>query len=265
MKIYISADMEGLPCSTSWEDVDPSKPKYGEAQKIMTRFVAAACEAAFEAGAKEVVVKDAHWDGRNIFAEALPSRTQLIRGWSGHPFSMVEGIDSTFDALLMVGYHSGALTGGHPLAHTMSSKYFSAVSLNDKPIAEFHLHAFAAATVGVPTVLVSGDDDLAQAVKAFNEAIVTVPVCRGFGAATVSDTPELAIEKLRAGVKKALSSDFNRCAVPAPSSYKFSVSFSNHVDAYRASFYPGAKRESANTVYMEGKDFFDALRFLKFV
>eukprot|EP01050_Picozoa_sp_SAG11_P014341 SAG11_NODE_1755_length_4311_cov_3.289411_4_plen_186_part_00 len=43
--------------------------------------------------------------GRNIRQEALPPCVTLIRGWSGHPYAMVQEIDSSFDACAMIGYH----------------------------------------------------------------------------------------------------------------------------------------------------------------
>lgn len=265
MKIFVSADMEGLPCSTSWADVDASKPEYREAQKIMTACVNAACVGANAAGAKDITVKDAHWTGRNISTEALPQNVKISRGWSGHPYSMIEGLDSSFDALLMVGYHSAASSSGHPLAHTMSSSKYSAILLNDEPMSEFHLHAYAAATMGVPTVFVSGDEELCAVVGKVNDRIAVAPVCRGFGAATVSDHPSVAYEKIRDGVRKSLQQDVKACVVTLPSQLHFSVVFKNHADAFKASFYPGAVLENPHRVGIHVENFLDAMRFRSFV
>ena len=37
MKVYISADMEGITGVTHWSEVDPGKPDYAQFQKRMTR------------------------------------------------------------------------------------------------------------------------------------------------------------------------------------------------------------------------------------
>jgi D-amino peptidase len=74
--------------------------------------------ARFAAGAKEIVIKDAHATGRNIIASRLPACARLVRGWSGHPLAMVQELDESFDALVLVGYHSKAGTQDNPLAHT---------------------------------------------------------------------------------------------------------------------------------------------------
>ena len=98
MKVYISADMEGVTGVTHWDDVDHSKSVYSRFQKQMSLEVSSACKGALDAGANEIWIKDAHDTGRNILAEILPKGMKLIRGWSGHPYSMVQELDDSFDA-----------------------------------------------------------------------------------------------------------------------------------------------------------------------
>ena len=45
----------------------------------------------------------------------------LIRGWSGHPYAMVQELDSSFDAVAMVGVVTGAATGAEPAQNPMLS------------------------------------------------------------------------------------------------------------------------------------------------
>ncbi len=89
MKVYISADIEGITGVTHWAEADRQNPDYSELKEQMTAEVSAACEGALQAGAAEIWVKDAHGSARNLTASKLPRQTFLIRGWSGHPFSMV--------------------------------------------------------------------------------------------------------------------------------------------------------------------------------
>ena len=90
MKIYISADIEGVTGVTHWDETDLTKGEYNQFREQMTAEVVAACEGALEAGATEIWVKDAHDSARNIIAAKLPQAAKLIRGWSGHPFIMVQ-------------------------------------------------------------------------------------------------------------------------------------------------------------------------------
>ena len=55
----------------------------------------------------EIWVKDAHGSGATSTGQ-LPPECTLVRGWSGHPYAMVQELDDTFDAVVMVGYHGPA-------------------------------------------------------------------------------------------------------------------------------------------------------------
>ena len=204
MKIYLSADIEGVCGITDWSEADRETEGYPEFRERMTAEVAAACEGALQAGATEILIKDAHATGRNILAEELPREARLVRGWSGHPFSMVQELDETFRAALFIGWHSAAGRGGNPLAHTLSSAKLAAVRVNGELASEFKLHAWAAALVSVPVVFVSGDDELCKEVHRFDERILTRSVTRGVGASTVALHPAEARDGIRTGVRLAV-------------------------------------------------------------
>ena len=106
MKVYLSADIEGTAGVVLWDQAEKGKPDYQEAREQMTAEVAAACEGLLDGGATEVWVQDTHGTTINIIASRLPERTRLIRGWSGHPFFMLQALDETFDAVALIGYHS---------------------------------------------------------------------------------------------------------------------------------------------------------------
>lgn len=144
MKIFISADIEGAATTTLWPETEKGSEDYRLHAQQMTMEVIAACEAASEAGASEIVVRDAHEDGNNLDIWKLPENVTLIRGWSGHPYSMVYGIDPSFDAAIFIGYHSAASSEGNPLSHTESLNPLS-VKLNGALASEFLLYSYAAA------------------------------------------------------------------------------------------------------------------------
>jgi len=162
----------------------------------MTAEVVAACEGALEAGATEIWVKDAHDSARNIIASKLPQAAKLIRGWSGHPFIMVQELNETFQAVCLIGYHSRGGAGSSPLAHTMTGN-ITRMFINEKPTSEFLIHTYAAASVKVPVVFVSGDQGLCTEIVGFNPHIGTVAVKEGVGNSTVSIHPELATARIR--------------------------------------------------------------------
>ncbi len=264
MRVYVSADIEGITGVTHWDETEIGKPGYEACRVQLAAEVRAACEGAAKAGATEILVKDAHDTGRNLTpADVLPG-AELLRGWSSHPLAMVEELDSSFVGLVLVGYHSPAGSAGSPLAHTLSTNLHT-VNINDRPASELLLAAYSAAHVGVPLLFVSGDAETCAEARRLNPNIVTTPVKRGVGGATVSLDAGRAVERIRDGVAVALREDPARCRIPLPERFSVEVTYRDHPKAYRASFYPGATLASPRTVTFESSDFRDVLRFLLFV
>ena len=88
MKVFISADIEGIGGVALWDQARTSGPEHRRASEWMTAEVNAAIEGALEGGATEVVVRDAHGRAGNILWESLHGRAKLISGWSAKPDMM---------------------------------------------------------------------------------------------------------------------------------------------------------------------------------
>jgi D-amino peptidase len=265
MKIYISADMEGTTGVVNWDEVDHQKALfYKQFQKKMTNEVAAACKGANDAGANEVWVKDAHYSGRNILQDYLPKNTKLIRGWSGHPYFMVQELDDSFDALVMIGYHSRASSGGNPLAHTMSSSKIEKILINDQAASEFFLHGNIASKYEVPLVFLSGDAGICDEVKKVSPNTIVHATMVGVGDSTVSIHPEQSTDSIRSKVKKVLTGDFKKCLWKHPDHFRFQVRFIKQQHAYKASFFPGVSQLDPKTIYLETSDYDDIMKFILF-
>ena len=265
MKVFISADIEGTAGITNWEEADKTHPTYQEFRERMTEEVVAACEGAIEAGAKDILIKDAHGSGRNIIAARLPDCARLIRGWSGHPFCMVQELDESFDALMFVGYHAKAASDDNPLAHTLRLHVMH-LMINGVMASEFHMHAFAGALVGVPSVFLSGDEGICADAPSISPGIVTVPVSRGIGPSTLSIAPNLAKQRIREGVARALKGDLRAAPrIALPKHFTLEIKYTAPVQAYRASWYPGAKLAAPRTVQFESDSYFEILRAINFM
>jgi len=264
MKVYISADIEGVTGTAHWNETGKNNADYGEFRDQMTAEVGAACEGALNAGATEIWVKDAHASGRNIIASRLPQEARLIRGWSGHPFAMVQGLDETFRAMLMIGYHSRAGSDANPLAHTITGSV-AHIRINDRYASEMLLHTYAASLVSVPLVFVSGDLGLCQEAESLNPSIITSAVKEGVGNSTNSIHPGVAVEGIRDGAQTALQRDVSECAIQLPQHFSIGITFRDHARAYRAGFYPGASLKDPHLVQFETDDYFEAMRLLLFV
>lgn len=264
MKVFISADIEGVAGIVAWDEATKGKPDYEYFRRQMTAEVAAVCEGAVAAGAQEIVVKDAHALARNVVPGELPECASVSRGWSGHPFCMMDELDSSYDAALMLGYHSRAASGGSPLAHTMAHSIVGKLCINERPASEFHLNAMTAEYVGVPVALVAGDAQLCDDVKTYNPRIATVATQRGHGNSTVSIHPARAVQQLRDGAGAALEGDLRGCRTPLPERFRVTIEYKDAWRAYGRSFYPGARLDDERTVIFETGDYFEVLRLIHF-
>lgn len=265
MKVYLNADIEGTAGITMWDETRRSMPAdYLEFRALMTAEVVAACEGAREAGAEEILIKDAHDSARNIILEQLPAYTRIIRGWSGHPDAMMFGVSPEHHAVIYTGYHSKAGTETNPLAHTSNGR-ISRLLLNGALASELTMNARCAAEYGVPSAFLAGDAGICADAGAEIPGILTVATLEGFGPATTSLAPARARAAIRDGVRAALSRDVSALLPKAAESYELVIEFNNPVDAYRAGWFPGAKAHGPRAVAFESPSFFEVRRAYQFM
>lgn len=265
MKIFISADIEGVTGIAHWDETEKGHLDYRYFAQQMTKEVKAACCGAIKAGAEEIVVKDAHDSGRNIILSELPKNTKIIRGWSGHPFSMVQELDKSFDALIFIGYHSSAGSNTNPLAHTMHASNVLEMKINGQKVSEFLLHSYTAASVGVPVVFLSGDKALTKEVKNLNKEIEVLATNEGIGNSSISIHPHKALEDIEILVEKALKKGLNLYKFDLPHEFILEIKYRNHYDAYKNSFYPGVEKVNERTIKFITDNYFDVMRAILFL
>ncbi|MEM7254792.1 MAG: M55 family metallopeptidase [Pseudomonadota bacterium] len=206
MKVYISVDIEGITGIAHWDEARKNHADHAEFRTRMTAEAAAACEGALAAGATEIWVKDAHGSGRNLLAEQLPGPVRLIRGWSGHPYAMLQELDESFDAVCLVGWHGPANHPANPLAHTLTGN-FADLRLNDQWLSEYLLHAHVAALTQTPIVFISGDAGICSLAENANPAITAVVTHYGRGEMVVGYPPAEMRSRITTEIEAALRSD----------------------------------------------------------
>lgn len=258
MRVFISADIEGVATTTLWDQATKGAYGYEAACLEMTQEVAAACEGAIAAGADYIRVKDAHGSGTNILPDRLPRCAELTRASCGSPWSMVYGVADGFDAALFVGYHCAAGREGSPLSHTETTSTVY-VKLNGVKCSEFQLYSWACAAAGVPAVFLSGDRMLCEDSAHLHPNLVSVPVKYGYGGSTTSLHPEEACARIRAGAERALRQDLSGALCQMPKRFTFEVCFKEHTKAARAASFPGFKKTDDNTVRMVTRNYWDVL------
>lgn len=265
LKVFISADMEGVAGTVTSDQLGPTGFEYQRFREIMTAEVNAAIAAAREAGATEILVADSHGNGENLLVERLPQDIQLVRSWP-RPLGMMEGIDDTFDAVLFIGYHAGTHNTRGVRAHTLSSANLTGVRLNGRLVPEAGLSAAVAGHFGVPVVMISGDDAIAEEATALLGPIETAVTKWSLGfhsARTLLPEASYALIGEKVGAALARVGELRPFRVETP--VRLEIAFKNYMPAEVLAYLPGVERVDAHTVAFVGRDMLEVSRFLQFV
>jgi D-amino peptidase len=265
IKVFISVDMEGITGVVTPEQLGPAGFEYARAREFMTAEVLAAIQGAKEGGATQFVVADSHGNMQNLLIDRLPADVMVVRG-SPRPLAMMEGIDSTFRAVMFIGYHSATTNPRGVRAHTMSSATLASVRINGTPVAESGINAAMAGAYGVPVVLVSGDEDAVGEVKRLLGDVEVAPVKRSVGFhAAITMTPEAGQSLIRTRARAAVQRvrDFKPYVVSGP--YAVDLTFKNYLPAEVLAYLPGTVRVDAHTVRYSLKSMDDVSRWFEFV
>ena len=265
LKVYISADMEGIAGVVSGEQLGPQGFEYQRFREFMTNEVLAAIEGARAGGATEILVGDSHGNGQNLLIEKFPKDIQIVRSWP-RPLVMMEGIDSTFAAVLFVGYHTGTTNSEGVRAHTMSSATLADVRLNGVSVPEAGLNAAIAGHFGVPVALITGDEAVVKEARALlgdvEGAVVKWPY--GFHSARTM-TPEASCELIREKAKSAVARARGRKPWVLTKPVTLELRFKNYRPAELLAYLPIVERVDAHAIRFRGKDMVEVAKFIEFV
>jgi len=259
MKIYISADIEGIGCVVRQEHSSTDGREYRWARKMMTEEVNAAVRGAFDGGAGEVVVADSHNVGLNLIPDELDARASLIMG-SPRPLCMMDGIHLGFDAAFLVGYHGKAGTADSNLVHIFNRR-IAEVRVNGIDIGEIGLSAGLAGFYKTQVALVTGDDQAVGEASRLLPGVETAEVKKAIGAYAArclhpDKTRALIYEAARRTMKRRGSWPLFRVDPPVELTIRFTTT--SAVD--RVLRMPGVERLDGVSVRYAGKDFLDAFK-----
>jgi len=267
LKVYISADMEGITGVASADQLGPTSFEYGRAREWMTAEVLAAIQGAREAGATEFVVSDSHGNGQSLLIDKFPSDVpvHIVRSFP-RPLGMMEGIDSSFAAVIFIGYHASTSSTTGVRAHTMSSALLTRIALNGVSMSEAGVNAAIAAQFGVPVVMITGDDAIVDETKQRLGAIEGVAVKHAIGFHSTSTlTPEVGQAQIRQHAKTAVErrAQMKPYAMTRPVTVE--VSFKNYRPVELLGYLPNVQRIDSHTVRFSARDMIEASKFLEFV
>ncbi|MFC1715955.1 M55 family metallopeptidase [Candidatus Poribacteria bacterium] len=256
MKVFITVDYEGVSGQVQWGN--------GNEREAMTADINAAIAGAIEGGATEILAGEAHANMRNIIPEKLDPRASFLSG-QPKPLNHVGGIDSTFDAAMLVAYHAKAGTLRGIMAHTYTGKVFS-LKFNDIEVGEIGADAAIAGYFGIPVVMVSGDVAACDEARALLGDIETVAVKEGVSrSAGRCINLEEARELIRKGAKQAMGLIGTAKPFVIEPPIRTQIVFTNPSYADNLEYLPFIERIDGCTVAFTTEDFVEAFELFNMV
>ncbi|MCX6347923.1 MAG: M55 family metallopeptidase, partial [Candidatus Aureabacteria bacterium] len=199
-----------------------------------------------------------------IDPDDLHPRAILISG-SPKPLSMMQGIDASFSACILIGYHAKAGTEDAILDHTISSSVVRAIRVNGAELPELGLNAAIAGYYGVPVVLISGDTAVCrQAGEVLGKDVVTVAVKEAYGRLAAKLVPMIEARRMiKAGVKEALGKVGRAKPFKIVPPCRFELEYFVSAQADMGAMLTEVKRVDARTVAFTADDFILGFRKLR--
>lgn len=266
MNVYVSVDMEGITGIAHGDMMMIGQPEYNRGRKLMTEDANAAIEGLVQAGADYVLVNDSHGPMRNMFFEDMHPGAHLITGTAdAKAHCQLEAADSReFDCAVFVGYHAMARTPYAIHPHTIAGAAISELRINGRPHGETGLNAAVLASLGIPTVMVTGDTTtIGEATEFLGENIQTVAVkeARGRNAA-ICRPPSATLPEITEAARKAVE---NRGSVELYIPQRpqvIEIDFLNMQQADRAGRTAGVEQTGPLTIRIEGTHLWDQYQTL---
>ncbi len=261
LKVFISVDMEGISGIGTPKMVNGSGKDYGLGRELATLDVNTVVDAIFEHGPAEVWVNDSHGDMQNLLHTRLDERVQYIQGHL-KPLGMVEGLDESFDAVILLGHHARAGTENGFIAHTGSGSV-KGLWLNAVEVGEAGLNSYFAGSLGVPVILAQGDSTFAEQINELFE-VHTVVTKYAIGSSVARLVhPEVARAQLRSTTLEALANldSATPLSVQEPVTVRMRWASTTRADILQA--IPGMQRVDGWTVEYAADTMVDAYKMIR--
>jgi D-amino peptidase len=260
-KVYISVDMEGISGISGSDQLSAGGAEYSRSRKLMAQDANAAIRGALKGGAGEIVVNDSHGSQRNLLPEDLDSHARLI-SHSFKRYGMMEGLDETFDAVILVGYHAKAGNPAGLFAHT-GSGVLQDLRINGRSVGEGGMNAMLAAWYGVPVVLVTGDDIAVAEVLEVVPSIQALAVKRAINPRAVELKPlDIARREIEEAARAAVASA-GKVPPQRAGSYQVEMRFRDTLIPEIVEAFQGIERLAPDTVRFNADTMPKAYRLIR--
>ncbi len=206
MKIYVNTDLEGISGVFNFTQTrEKGSPENLLACEYFMDDLAAVISGLRDGGATEIVVLDGHGNQAVVPHLMVPGAT-YITGRPRPGAGNLTLLDSSFAAMVMIGFHAMNGTPDGVLCHTQSSKSENRYWYNGVESGELVQNAVIAGYYGVPLVMVTGDEATCrEAHRFFGDKIVTVSTKKGLARESAQLYPfDETRQALYEGAKRAI-------------------------------------------------------------
>jgi D-amino peptidase len=263
VKVFISVDMEGISGIGTGAMTNANGKDYQLGRKLMTDEVNAVVAAIFQRGPASVLVNDSHGDMQNLLHTELDPRVTYIQG-AVKPVGMVEGLDSTYDAAIFLGYHARTGTPNGFLAHTGTGSV-KGLWLNGVEVGEGDLNAAYAGSLGVPVILAAGDsaamEQLARATQGSAELVTTKHAITPMSARLIH--PHVIRDRLTAATTRALGRIGSAKPMRLSTPIRVRLQLSDVTTPQILQAIPGVQQVDGYTVEFTARNMADAYRLIR--
>lgn len=254
MRVYISADFEGVCGVVDRHQCFPGNSEFERTRRLWVEEINAIIEGALSAGVKECVVNEAHAAMNYLLPEMLHPSASFISGYVKADNQM-EGLDRDFAGAILMG-HAKAGTAHGVLNHTYVMRDVVDIRLNGDPIGELGLNSYWASYLGVPVILVAGDDKSADEAKALIPSVETAVVKKGLSQFTAYNLPvQTARQILRESSERAVKRRDEIHPLKLPDSFEMEIDFSLSEIAHLCSYIPGVEKKGPRTIGYASNDY----------
>jgi D-amino peptidase len=249
LRIFISVDMEGIGGIGTGEMTSTGGKDYATGRELVTAEVNAVVEAILARAPDAVIlVNDSHGDHQNVLHTQLDPRVTYIQG-AIKPLGMVQGLDASFDGVVLLGYHAKAGDPDGFLAHTGSGSV-KGLWLNDVEVGEGGMNAAFAGGHGVPVMLAAGDSAATAELSALLDTETVTTKTAETPASARLLHPERVRRMLADGVGRALDrlgrDGFEPLDIGTPVRVRMRFASTTHVDILMS--IPGMSKVDGFTV-----------------
>jgi D-amino peptidase len=258
VKLLLWIDVEGM---TGIDDAAMLKDAAALRRLTTAEVNAAVTGIRAAAPETEIAIFDGHRMGGNLDANALAPGCRLLGGgWMTTLMEMVQdGTLAHYNGALLLGQHAAAGTVNGFITHTNTP--FTALRVNGRDAGEAPEAAWLLGHVGVPALLVTGDDAVTREAQALLPGITTVAVKTTQSRRRAVSLPlETAHRRIAAAAEQVVREIDRRTPYCLDAPIDVEILYATEAMAATAAHLPGMDRRGPRRVGTQVDDFVEGWR-----